>query len=102
MSPYLAASTSIAFSGAVTSRPSIEKVTSRDSGRGMRLDHRRRGVDARRLAHRPGAGVATAVDLRDRRAEPVLLAAHLDVRLELLPEVLDHRADRHRHRVAEH
>src|SRR5215216_589533 len=74
MSPYLAASTSIEFSGAEISRPSIVKVTNLSSGRGM----------------------------SGHQSEPVALARGLDVRLELGPEVLDHRADRHRHRVAEH
>src|SRR3954452_25542454 len=101
-SPNLAASTSMAFSGAVTSRPSIEKVTSRVWGRGIPLHHRRRGVDAGWVEHRAGAGVAAAVDLPQRGAEHVVLAAGLDVLLDLLAEVLDHRADRHRHRVAEH
>src|SRR4051794_13093427 len=75
------------FSGAWTSRPSIEKVTHFSSGRGMVLRHR--SLDERQL----GLGL-------DGRG-PALLPAHLDVLLELLAELLDHRADRHRHRVAE-
>src|SRR5438067_9267696 len=35
-------------------------------------------------------------------AEPAPLARNLDVGFELPPELLDHRADRHRHGVAQH
>src|SRR3954469_7142015 len=89
-SPCLAPSTSMTFSGAVTSRPSMEKVTIRCSGRGIRYGSSREGPLDERLRRR-------LIGREDVAAGPRLL----DVGLELVAELLDHRADRHRHRVAE-
>src|SRR4051794_38892703 len=123
MSPYLAASTSIEPSGARTSRPSISKVTNFCSGLATTRPAPRssRGEPAAMSAGRSfgheaccrfsleyGRHRPRVVVRRERgRLEPVQVDAVaaprlLHVPLELGPELLDHRADRHRHRVAEH
>src|SRR3954462_8699976 len=84
-SPYLGPSTSMTFSGAVTSSPSMEKVTIRCSGRGIRYGSSREGPLDERLGRR-------LVGREDVAAGSGLL----DVGLELVAELLDHRADRHR------
>src|SRR3954463_9744597 len=89
-SPYLAPSPSMTFSGALTSSPSMEKVTIRCSGRGIRPGSSRDGPLDERLGRRLLA-----------RQRIVAGARLLDVGLELVAELLDHRADRHRHRVAQ-
>src|SRR4051812_26138063 len=101
-SPYLAPSTSIAFSGALTSRPSMENVTIFVCGLGIRRSGtlaqvRRRHAD--RFEHVVGTGVVAARELGGGAG---LHLRALHVLLELLAEVLDHRGDRHRHRVPEH
>src|SRR3954468_19408539 len=78
------------FSGALTSSPSMEKVTIRCSGRGIRPGSSRDGPLDERLGRRLLA-----------RQRIVAGARLLDVGLELVAELLDHRADRHRHRVAQ-
>src|SRR5947209_4674019 len=97
MSPCLAASTSIMPSGAWISWPSMVSWMSLCSGRGT--DSPGGSVDR----HRPGVLIGDAE--RDHVLELAgveALAAPLDLVLELVAELLDHRPDRHRHRVAEH
>src|SRR5579884_3808185 len=91
MSPCRAASINSAPSGARHSLPSIVSWMIFSSGRGMSVD-------------RDGTSVLVGHPQSDdilQRSYAGAFAARLDLRLELAPELLDHRSDRHRHRVAE-
>src|ERR1700733_252125 len=96
MSPCLAASTSIMPSGARTSRPSIVSWMMFSGGRGMAGGF---------LVHREGSRVLVRDPDRDhvRYIRPLgALTRRFDLGFQLRTELLDHRANRHRHRVAEH
>src|SRR6185312_16862639 len=96
MSLALAASTSIMPSAARHSRPSMVSWMIFCVGLGMWAGY---------SVHRVGPGVLIGDPDRDhfRNFRPLgALPRSLDLGLELGPELLHHRADRHRHRVAEH
>src|SRR5207245_2775818 len=101
-SPSLAASTSIVFSGAWTSRPSIEKVIVRWRGRGTRRPSSLRPREDVVFAQRDGSpcdpsrGALQEHGLDVGHGAVALGAAALDVLLGLAAELGDHRADRHR------